>query len=72
MVAFPGEANQLAPRLYNFFVLNSAGHEIFPVHKCLNANNCWHFNVYERENSSLGLSEPKKAEFLDIFIFRGI
>ena len=28
---------------------------------------CWHFNICERENSIPGLSEPKKAEFLDIF-----
>ena len=45
--------------------------------QCNNNNNinvemlthiCWHFNIDEREkNSILGLSEPKKAEFLDIF-----
>ena len=29
-----------------FFMLNSAEHEIYPAHKCLNANNCWHFNIY--------------------------
>ena len=27
---------------------NSAEREIFPAHKCLNANNCWHFNIYEQ------------------------
>ena len=31
------------------FMLNSIEHEIFPAHKCKNANNCWHFNMYERE-----------------------
>ena len=30
-----------------FFMLNSTEHEIFPAHKCYNANNCWHFNIYE-------------------------
>ena len=28
---------------------------------------CWHFNIYERENSMVGLSESEKAEFLEIF-----
>ena len=22
----------------------------FPSHKCENANNCWHFHIYEQEN----------------------
>ena len=35
------------PRGYKtFFKLNSAEHEIYPAYKCLNANNCWHFNIY--------------------------
>ena len=29
-----------------FFVLNSFEHEIFPANKYLNANDCWHFNIY--------------------------
>ena len=28
------------------FMLNSTEHEIHPAHKCKNANNCWHFNIY--------------------------
>ena len=32
-----------------FFVLGSAGSEAFPAHGCWGANNCWHFNIYERE-----------------------
>ena len=28
------------------FILNSAEYEIYPAHKCKNANNCWHFNIY--------------------------
>ena len=27
----------------------SAEHEIFPAHKCQNANKCWHFDIYEQE-----------------------
>ena len=23
---------------------------IYPANKCLNANNCWHFNIYEQDN----------------------
>ena len=35
------------PRGHKTFVmLNSAEHEIDPAHKCYNANNCWHFNIY--------------------------
>ena len=44
-----------------FFMLNSAEHEIFPAHKCLNANNCWNFNIYEQENSIISISEPEKC-----------
>ena len=32
--------------------------------------NCWHFNIYERENSIFGLAYLKKAEFLDILYLR--
>ena len=35
-------------------MLNSAEHEIFPAY------NYRHFNIYEQENSILGLSEPEK------------
>ena len=28
----------------------------------------WHFNMYEREKSILGLSEPKKDKFLENLI----
>ena len=28
----------------------------FSAHKCLNANNCWHFNIYEREKVHAQLS----------------
>ena len=48
-------------------MLNSTENEIFPARKYLNANNCRHFNIYERENSILGLSKPEKAKFLDIY-----
>ena len=28
----------------------------FPAHKCYNANNCWHFNIYEQEKFHAQLS----------------
>ena len=37
------------PRGYRTFLLNSVEHEIFSAHKCKNANNCWHFKIYEQE-----------------------
>ena len=55
-------------KLFLFFMLNSSEREIFPAHKYLNANNCWHFNIYKQENSILGLSEPKKPNFWIFFI----
>ena len=42
------------------FMLNLAVHEFFlPI-------SCWHFNIYEQENSIIGLAEPIKTEYLDI------
>ena len=32
-----------------FFMLSSAETKIYPAHKCKNANNCWHFNIYEQD-----------------------
>ena len=29
---------------------------IYPAHKCKNANNCWHSNIYERDKSHAQLS----------------
>ena len=29
------------------FLFSSAETKIYPAHKCYNANNCWHFNIYE-------------------------
>ena len=55
-----------------FSMLNSTEFDIFPAHKCWNANKCLHVNIYERKNSILGLSEHKNAEFLDIFILMRI
>ena len=48
----------------NFFLLVNV--KMPTIVGILTFNNCWHFNIYERENSILGLSEPKNAEFLDI------
>ena len=31
-----------------------------------------HFNIYEQENSIIGLCEPKKTEFLYTFILMNI
>ena len=43
-------ARTQAPRLYFFHaqltMLNSVEQEIYPAHKCQNANNCWHFNIH--------------------------
>ena len=35
-----------APSYQTFYILTSAEHEIYPAHKCKNANYCWHFNIH--------------------------
>ena len=53
--------NMFRPRGYKeIFMLISAEHEFFPAHKCQNANNCWHCNIYEQEISILGFSKSEK------------
>ena len=38
---------EYSPRGYKTIsMLNSADHEIYTAHKCQNANNCWHCNIY--------------------------
>ena len=37
---------QFCPEVIKLFMLNSTEHEVYPAHKCLNGNNCWHFNIY--------------------------
>ena len=42
------------PRGYKtIFILNSAEHETYPTHKCLNTNNCWHFNIYKQDKYNI-------------------
>ena len=58
------------PRGYETFsMLNSAEHDFFPTHKCSNANNCWVgiLTFMSRKNRIIGLSEPEKTKFLDLF-----
>ena len=31
---------------YKKIMLDLTEHEIYPAHKCKNANNHWHFNIY--------------------------
>ena len=33
-------------KVIKLFMFNSAEHEIYPAHKCKNANNCWHFCIH--------------------------
>ena len=35
--------------------------DIFPAHKCQNANNCWHLNIYELVHFHAHLSEHEKG-----------
>ena len=49
-------------------MLNSAEHEIFLLINVKMPTIVGILTVMSKENSFLGLSEPEKAEFLDIFI----
>ena len=41
------------PRSYKtFFMLNLGEQEIYPAHKCYNAN-CWHFNIYKQDKYNI-------------------
>ena len=42
---FPKET--LSQGYKTIFMLNTTEHEIYPPHKCYNANNCCHFNINE-------------------------
>ena len=53
-------------------MLNSTEHEIFPAHKVKMPTIVGILTFMSGKNSILGLSEPKKAEFLDIFILMSI
>ena len=56
------------PRGYKtFFMLNSVEHEIFLLIIVKMPTIVGILTLMSRKNSILGLSEPKKAEFLDIF-----
>ena len=48
-VGYHGPSMRPGSKVKTFFMLNSTEHENFPAHKCENANNCWHFNIYEWE-----------------------
>ena len=34
-------------------MLNTAEHEIYYAHKCSNANNYWHFNIYKHDKYNI-------------------
>ena len=43
-------------RIQGIFMLRSLKLVIYTAHKCLNANNGWHFNSYEQDEFHAGLS----------------
>ena len=50
-----------------FSMLTSAEHEIYPAHKCLNANSCWHFNIYKHDKYNIWETWSKKLLHLLVF-----
>ena len=65
------DSEDLAPRLLNFFMLNSARHEIFSANKYENANNSWHFHILLAEKISCSAMFSKK-ELAIVSILRSI
>ena len=45
---------------FGFFKAQISPNAIFPAHVCYNANNCWHFNIYEQEKFHAQLSGARK------------
>ena len=43
-------------------------HEIYHAHKWLNANNCWHFNIYQHDRP-LRDGKQETTLFLSILVF---
>ena len=62
----------LAPRLYFFFMLNSTQHEIFLLINVKMPTIVGILTFMSGKNNILGLSEPKEAKFLDIYILMSI
>ena len=36
-------------KMKGIFRCESLKPDIYPANKCLNANNCWHFNIYKQD-----------------------
>ena len=63
----------------HFIILNSIEYENYLAHKCLNANNCWHFNNYEivgilaimsRINTALRVLEQEMPLLFSMHFFK--
>ena len=50
-------------------MLNSAEHGIYLAHKCLNANNCWHFNIYYHDKDNIRETLARNFHFCRYFSF---
>ena len=50
-------------------MLNSTEHKIYHAHLSLNANNCWHFNVYKHDIYNICVLKEDNSLFLNILIF---
>ena len=66
-----GETSYMTwPRVYKTFsMLNSAEHEIYPAHKCQNANNCWHLNIYEQDKYNIERIKARNFFICQYFCF---
>ena len=50
-------------------MLNSAEQEIYPAHKCWNANNCWHLKFTSMINTASERLKAKQNLYLSALIF---
>ena len=52
-----------------FFRPNTTKHETYHAHKCQNANNCWHFNIYKHDKISIINTTCESLKARKVFIF---
>ena len=44
---------QFGLEFIKLFMLNWSDNDIYHAHKCLNANNCWHLNIYLQDKYNI-------------------
>ena len=60
------------PQVYKtLFMLSSAETKTYPAHKCKNANNYCHFNIYKQDTLQVLVILPKISIYFGYFVLYG-